>query len=118
MSEKKWCGKVIDVTSNLGGFIPKKRRKRYKKGEGVKLIFYKAKHANCAFMSGSVMTKAPLCALAHLINALLAGFLELTALFAAIFVFLSSYDMSFLSLVFAAKLQHFHHINNNPAQKS
>jgi hypothetical protein len=33
MSEKKWCGKVIDVTSNLGGFIPKKRRKRYKKGK-------------------------------------------------------------------------------------
>ena len=109
MSEKKWCGKVIDVTSNLGGFIPKKRRKRCKKGEGEKLIFYKSKHANCAFMSGSVMTKAPLCALAHLINALLAGFLELTALFAAIFVFLSSYDMSFLSLVFTAKLQQSSH---------
>ena len=60
-------------------------------------------------MSGSVMTKAPLCALAHLINALLAGFLELTALFAAIFVFLSSYDMSFLSLVSAAKLQQSSH---------
>ena len=41
MSEKKWCGKVIDVTSNLDGFIPKKRRKRYKNGEGEKLIFYK-----------------------------------------------------------------------------
>ena len=36
MSEKNECGKVIDVTSNLGGFIPKKRRKRYKKGEGEK----------------------------------------------------------------------------------
>ena len=36
MSAKNGCGKVIDVTSNLGGFIPKKRRKRYKKGEGEK----------------------------------------------------------------------------------
>ena len=36
MSAKNGCGKVIDVTSNLGGFIPKKRRKKYKKGEGEK----------------------------------------------------------------------------------
>jgi hypothetical protein len=34
MSAKNGCGKVIDVTSDLDGFIPKKRRKRYKKGKG------------------------------------------------------------------------------------
>lgn len=39
------------------------------------------------------MTNAPLCALAHLMNALLAGFFELTALFSAILAFLSSYDI-------------------------
>ena len=39
------------------------------------------------------MTNAPLCALAHLINALLAGFFELTALFSAILAFLSSCDI-------------------------
>ena len=36
---------------------------------------------------------APLCALAHLMNALLAGFLELMALLAAILAFLSSVDI-------------------------
>ncbi len=36
MSAKNGCGKVIDVTSDLDGFIPKKRRKRYKKREGEK----------------------------------------------------------------------------------
>ena len=40
------------------------------------------------------MTNAPLCALAHLMNALLAGFFELTALFSAIFAFLSSCDIT------------------------
>ncbi len=39
------------------------------------------------------MTNAPLCALAHLMNALLAGFFELTALFSAILAFLSSCDI-------------------------
>ena len=34
MSAKNGCGKVIDVTSDLDGFIPKKRRKRCKKGQG------------------------------------------------------------------------------------
>ena len=40
------------------------------------------------------MTNAPLCALAHLMNALLAGFFELMALFSAIFAFLSSCDIT------------------------
>ncbi len=39
------------------------------------------------------MTNAPLCALAHLMNALLAGFFELMALFSAILAFLSSCDI-------------------------
>jgi len=39
------------------------------------------------------MMNAPLCALAHLMNALLAGFLELMALLAAILAFLSSVDI-------------------------
>ena len=39
------------------------------------------------------MMNAPLCALAHLMNLLLAGFFELTALLAAIFDFLSSCDI-------------------------
>lgn len=46
------------------------------------------------------MINAPLCALAHLMNALFAGFFELMALFSAIFAFLSSCDiMMFLSIV-------------------
>ena len=31
MGAKNGCGKVIDVTSDLDGFIPKKRRKRCRK---------------------------------------------------------------------------------------
>ena len=39
------------------------------------------------------MTNAPLCALAHRMNALLAGVFELMALLAAILAFLSSCDI-------------------------
>ena len=45
------------------------------------------------------MMNAPLCALAHLINALLAGFFELTALLAAILALLSSVDMIMCYLI-------------------
>ncbi len=38
MSEKNECGKVIDVTSNLGGFIPKNDEKDTKKGKGRKHV--------------------------------------------------------------------------------
>ena len=52
------------------------------------------------------MTNAPLCALAHLMNALLAGFFELTALFSAILAFLSSCDITntYLIVILAAKV--------------
>ena len=52
------------------------------------------------------MTNAPLCALAHLMNALLAVFFELTALFSAILAFLSSCDIILMfETLSVAKLQ-------------
>ena len=55
---------------------------------------YYSLNASCDFNSGSLMTNAPLCALTHLMNALLAGFFELTALFSSILAFLSSCDIT------------------------
>jgi hypothetical protein len=52
------------------------------------------------------MINAPLCALTHTMNALFAGFFELTALFSAILAFLSSYDIILMfETLSVAKLQ-------------
>ena len=51
------------------------------------------------------MINAPLCALAHFMNALLAGFFELIALFSSIFAFLSSYDITILLIKFLGALR-------------